>query len=360
MRGLQVVIMKYVPDNIKNTKLAIIVPAAAAAVGREVDIHEVGGITYNGANVKVLESPCCHVLTGSIPKASALFASVIARDRVALFVIVCEYCTSNNIDPNGVRPDVEGTLDSWQRAFVGVASPPILKKPASTMSSLPASTLVVSSLAEITSLATMTAPENVPLVVEHLKRLPLSQARRRPLIKKIAHPAATIKLTKFTKKPLELGWPAKLLDMSDSTVRSEASELLVVCKLGMRISDFVVEKGHHYGVYKAGKLVTYLCITMCAINQSRVQVAVDITTIVSTDRDHSASLLIKLLKRRLSERKQRCYILTQAAKSKKAVTFWGGQLQKPKLASQLVMLFHLFDHRYTIYDDVIDMAESSW
>ena len=177
-----------------------------------------------------------------------------------------------------------------------------------------------------------------------------------PRFKKLANNAllakADVKITSLSGTPLALKGGTTLLDMTDAAVLAECQELLRKRDLET-ISAFQLARAHHYGVYRNGTLVTYLCLLIGKLGPVG-SIAVSIEWLASIDKEHSASRIVAEIKKLLSRRKQKCALFTQSSKKAPAVAFWDARIGKSQWAAVFVVAFYQYDARCVIYEDSCD------
>lgn len=176
-------------------------------------------------------------------------------------------------------------------------------------------------------------------------------SRYKKLAKNALLATADVKITNMSGTPLALKG-AILLDMGDSAVLDECQALLKKQDLES-ISSFQLTRAHHYGVYRSGTLVTYLCLLIGKLGPVG-SVAVSIEWLASIDKQHSASRLVAEVKKILSRRRQKCALFTQSSKKPPAVAFWDARVGKSQWAAVFVVAFYKYDARCTIYEDSCD------
>ena len=176
-----------------------------------------------------------------------------------------------------------------------------------------------------------------------------------PRFKKLANNAliaiADVKITSLSGTPLPLKG-ATLLDMTDAAVLAECQALLRKRDLET-ISAFQLARAHHYGVYRNGTLVTYLCLLIGKLGPVG-SIAVSIEWLASIDKEHSASRIVAEIKKLLSRRKQKCALFTQSSKKAPAVAFWDARIGNSQWAAVFVVAFYQYDARCVIYEDSCD------
>jgi hypothetical protein len=173
-----------------------------------------------------------------------------------------------------------------------------------------------------------------------------------PRFKKLANNAllakADVKITSLSGTPLALKG-ATLLDMTDAAVLAECQALLHNRDLET-ITAFQLERAHHYGIYRNGTLVTYLCLLIGKLGPVG-SIAVSIEWLASIDKEHTASRVVAEIKKLLSRRKQKCALFTQSSKKTPTVAFWDARIGKSQWATVFVVAFYQYDARCVIYED---------
>lgn len=116
-------------------------------------------------------------------------------------------------------------------------------------------------------------------------------------------------------------------------------------------------QSHHYIKRdEQGKIITYLALSGCILNDTVGSVAVSVDTIASVDEYHSASVAFASLKRSVRKNMRHSIIFAQVAKTPVARKFWRGKLTYTTQAVVAMAMFACFFPDYCIFEDVEDMG----
>ena len=110
----------------------------------------------------------------------------------------------------------------------------------------------------------------------------------------------------------------------------------------------------HYVRVENARVISGMSVLYAAIKGMATMVCASVEILVSTTKG-DGYILVDMLRTALAKRKATCFMLTQAANTRKASTFWVKNALVNKHAKYLAFMMYTLDHHYTLCCDTTYM-----